>query len=272
MNAYEVWSKWPEEMHTDDYAVKRIKSARSSKLTPVKVDKDDLYGYFQGSSGRYETWLDKCPCGDFHRGQRPCKHMYRLAMELGVFEGSFDADVLRIPTPKKDKITLSESVDVLEGLSKGAQRMILTVAAATKDGEAYWLSDCEEVQEALRSEILKRTDTRDFRWCNYTELKRHLDELGIVFDRKMKVTDLKAYLLEHNSDDLATFLPELIGLYVNPLHSRRNIHYYLHRKWDSEEYYDPNQDDYVRIQVINTDLSDDLVTEELVKRGYYKRK
>ena len=54
-----IWTEvWAQETHETEYALKRIKSAQSAKLTPVEINSNDSYGYFQGSSGRYETFLD----------------------------------------------------------------------------------------------------------------------------------------------------------------------------------------------------------------------
>lgn len=79
--ALEKWkSSWDLSVHESDYAAKRIKSAKSAKLTPVKIDPVDCYGYFQGAHGQYETWIDSCPCGDFRRSKLPCKHIYRLVL------------------------------------------------------------------------------------------------------------------------------------------------------------------------------------------------
>lgn len=40
-----------------------------------------------GRDGTYRVTLSDCECVDFYRRQLPCKHMYRLALELGF---SFD--------------------------------------------------------------------------------------------------------------------------------------------------------------------------------------
>ncbi len=51
----EIWEKsCNSEIHTIDYTLKRIKSSLSAKLTPIKIDVEDCYGYFQGSHGRRE--------------------------------------------------------------------------------------------------------------------------------------------------------------------------------------------------------------------------
>lgn len=67
---------------------KRLMSARAADMTPLSVDKNTLSGRFAGGSGSiYETTLEDCTCIDFAMsgGKRACKHMLRLAMELGVY-------------------------------------------------------------------------------------------------------------------------------------------------------------------------------------------
>lgn len=46
--ALETWENaWSKETHETEFAQKRIKSAKSAKLTPVQIDTKDLYGYFK---------------------------------------------------------------------------------------------------------------------------------------------------------------------------------------------------------------------------------
>lgn len=64
----------------------RHKSALSGDLTPLSVDIENKCGKFVGSEGYiYDTSLEHCTCADFaiHDGTMACKHMIRLAMELG---------------------------------------------------------------------------------------------------------------------------------------------------------------------------------------------
>ena len=61
--AFEIWNtKWNSDIHTTEHAIKRIQSAKTAKLTPIRINHDDFFGYFRGSSGNYETWLDTCNC------------------------------------------------------------------------------------------------------------------------------------------------------------------------------------------------------------------
>ena len=131
--ALEIWIKtWEPEKHTTDYALKRIKSAMSAKLTPLKIDATDCYGYFQGSHGRYETWLDHCPCGDFHRSKLPCKHIYRLAVELGVIEiirrpaGGYSKELLSGIKSMEDVDTHPEQIKRMEK-ARGAKMAPISI-------------------------------------------------------------------------------------------------------------------------------------------------
>jgi hypothetical protein len=54
----------------------------------------------------------------------------------------------------------------------------------------------------------------------------------------------------------------------------RHIHFYLHRKYDSESYYDIENNVMVfkDEKLLATTLPDDNITDQLIKRGYYTRK
>ena len=64
MDGMQKWSSWSGAPGFPDK--KKNTAAKSEKLTPIKIDKVDCFGYFQGSHGRYETFLDEC---DFRKSQ-----------------------------------------------------------------------------------------------------------------------------------------------------------------------------------------------------------
>lgn len=78
---------WPANIHYSQEQQKRIEKAKDGKYTPIVLDIDGEGAYFQGENREYATTLDSCQCIDFSKRKCPCKHMYRLAMELGVFPG-----------------------------------------------------------------------------------------------------------------------------------------------------------------------------------------
>lgn len=66
---------------------KRTKSALLAEMTPLSLDVESGNASFAGSSEIYWTDLNQCTCMDFHINlsrSAPCKHMRRLAMELGL--------------------------------------------------------------------------------------------------------------------------------------------------------------------------------------------
>lgn len=80
------FGSWDLSVHTTVDAWKRIQTA--SKIKPDRiaaVDPGAKTGSFIGGTGElYETTLDSCSCFDFTSRGLPCKHVYRLAEELGV--------------------------------------------------------------------------------------------------------------------------------------------------------------------------------------------
>ena len=70
-------------------SVSRMRKAMEKKYAPVQIDRDEKTGIFNGSASvPYYTTLVSCTCADFSisgkNPDKPCKHMYRLAHELGV--------------------------------------------------------------------------------------------------------------------------------------------------------------------------------------------
>lgn len=68
------------ELHKDKKQIER-------QLRAVDLKQMD-YVDFKNKVGKISTCsvsLEKCNCLDFHKRRKPCKHMYRLAMDLGIF-------------------------------------------------------------------------------------------------------------------------------------------------------------------------------------------
>lgn len=70
----------------------RIKSACEGEVTPITLSRDEQCATFAASDGSIHTaTLEECTCTDFFmnlHGEQPCKHMIRLAMELGVMDNA----------------------------------------------------------------------------------------------------------------------------------------------------------------------------------------
>ena len=271
----EIWAEaWSAETHTTEFAQKRIKSAKSSKTTPVKVDKEDLYGYFQGSSGRYETFLDNCPCGDFRRYNLPCKHIYRLAIELGVMDEQAQSDTRAILAPRKERYSIDEQIDSVEELTEDEQKHLKYIAGCVSNENPILSTKvCEELKAIIEKGIVEDVTQGGYR-ADYGKRKANitsfLDENGISY-KKSDSLKILYQLCEDNAKEKALeHFGMIADVKIADRYTPRTLYYYLHRKHDTECYYDGHQN-IQEIKLTDTILPDDNITEQLIKRGYYKR-
>lgn len=219
-NAHELWNKtWSSDIHISDHAKKRIMSAKSAKLTPIKIDTIDLYGYFQGSSGRYETFLDKCSCIDFVRNKKPCKHIYRLAMELCVIDNSgMSANENMIPIPQKEKKeTLAALISILEN---GGYEVMNAYYSNYKDAPffadpedhatSYLLSNMfwDEVRNPIIFDKLKKDMLIGF-----------IQKINPDYPKEMKLNELKLYILENFYSEFRNEFPNRIACVISESYS-----------------------------------------------------
>ena len=116
----EKWSIWSECHDTEDQK-KRFASSKKADCTPVSINNSDGSGAFSGKHGSYQTALDGCSCVDFARRKLPCKHMYRLAIELGIIQAEVKSDTSKIAHPLADGLQLKELVSAVENMSESSQ-------------------------------------------------------------------------------------------------------------------------------------------------------
>ncbi|MDY0288565.1 MAG: hypothetical protein RBR15_07065 [Sphaerochaeta sp.] len=88
------WGKWSDELHELPIQLKSI--AKSKKKREFRIEREMGYMdiYASDNQSTYRTTLKKCECRDFFvnkKGKAPCKHMYRLAYELGFRNFSDDS-------------------------------------------------------------------------------------------------------------------------------------------------------------------------------------
>lgn len=79
-----AFGPWSEQDHIGEKQAGMIQRAQLAETTPTSVDHVNQTAVFHGSK-IYEVSLDHCSCGGF-KGKYPCKHIYRLAMELGIID------------------------------------------------------------------------------------------------------------------------------------------------------------------------------------------
>lgn len=92
--------------------IKRIEAARSIPASKIaSLDVDAQAAIIQGSDDcPYRVSLESCSCVDYQRRGEPCKHMYRLALELGV-----DFDLPVFDPYKAYEYDITEDIQRLAG-------------------------------------------------------------------------------------------------------------------------------------------------------------
>lgn len=79
---------WDENVHLETKQIPKIAKAAAFKDSDiVSLDRSAKSAIINGSEGNvYEVTLNTCTCGSFKDG-KPCKHIYCLAIRLGLFDG-----------------------------------------------------------------------------------------------------------------------------------------------------------------------------------------
>lgn len=123
MTMIPAFGPWPEHPADADEE-KRLASAQQSKTSPLSVDKEHETGVFYGSGKEpYQTSLASCTCNDFVKRKKPCKHIFRLAMELGIIDAAYKTG--RSTGERNEaQISFADSVALVEQLSDAAQNAI----------------------------------------------------------------------------------------------------------------------------------------------------
>lgn len=118
-----AFGPWPEQNAGPDEE-KRLNSAQQSKTSPTSIDREHETGVFYGSGKLpYQTSLAACTCNDFVKRKKPCKHIYRLAMELGIIP--LDYKTGRSSGERNEaQISFEDSIALVEQLSEAAQKRI----------------------------------------------------------------------------------------------------------------------------------------------------
>lgn len=149
MDAKNIWSAaWAADIHETEEQAKRISSGKMSSCTPAILDKNNCCASFHGRRGNYETHLDSCTCTDFSRRSLPCKHIYRLALELGLLSGS-------VSSYSHGGYTWKEAVDILEKYPEAVQEEFLSHFYSSKEkADPYKRKKNPEMDVLIKDGIL----------------------------------------------------------------------------------------------------------------------
>ena len=77
------FGNWDASIHNDFEQLKRIAFSQRIKPENITLSPDGESAEIVGTDGVYDVTLSRCTCYDFQSRNLPCKHIYRLASELG---------------------------------------------------------------------------------------------------------------------------------------------------------------------------------------------
>lgn len=127
------FGQWEPSIHETVDQIKRIVNAKALSASDVQIDIANSKAVISGRSEEpYLVTLDSCTCFDFASRNLPCKHVYRLAFELGFLEDlptlnkkaaksfDFDAEISRFYTAYLSGVISAEKfVKIADAISKG---------------------------------------------------------------------------------------------------------------------------------------------------------
>lgn len=252
MDKFEMWNSWGD-IHNDADQKKRIESAKKANMTPVSVDENDLSGEFVGSA-KYHVTLLTCNCSDFRRRGLPCKHIYRLAIELGLLDEQAKSDSSKIRTAKSERIAFPDAVDRVEKLSDPQRELLgylLKEMLYNNIGKPVLTNDIEDAQSLIDAELMIVNDSADnidsmFQRINKAEL---LNRLSIVGYTGFKKSVSKQYLIDfakENIKNVKSLFPDMVALSINGKleGAQRKLYSYLLRRDEEEGYIDETGEIY----------------------------
>ena len=269
------FSDYDSTFHSDPEQAKRIKSASSAKLTPLSVDFTTKTALFQGSTTQYDVSLDFCPCGDFRRRKLPCKHIYRLAMELGLYKHEYKSDVSQSKS-RFSTISFADYIDIIEDFSEQSQRLLLSdLYNIIYKKDKYCCHSIDECQELVSANILVdfgvKEELLDF--FSRNKLNDMISRLNVPFKKNMSQAALVAWCKNNLSDRYEELLSGYCATKINDDYTKHNskLYKYLHRKYDFEMCWDYETDYSRNLRLLDTSLPEDVVTDQLIRKGFYHK-
>lgn len=127
MGKLEAWDFTDIAKNSTTQLINRQKSALNVEIR--NIDASNRSGiFFDLNNGTVQTSLDECECFDFNyigssprKKFQPCKHIYRLAIELGFLEARHIASKSRLSSLSPEE-RRKEEVDKLRSLPKDGEQ------------------------------------------------------------------------------------------------------------------------------------------------------
>ncbi len=226
-------------VHNSPDQIKRLASAKKADCTPISISKEEESGVFSGSHGTYSTTLESCTCVDFSRRRLPCKHMYRLAMELGVYEGDFVSDSSKIKKKVDKREALIAAVHILE-TEPDFLPIVHKIMYCFNTKQSYVCYDVSTLSFLLDNNliVIKKDYQRLLEVFGQKKTIDALEEKGFAFDPNLKYRKDKYQWCLQNADEVGPLIFENAGI-IEPfgllLDSPKKIYSYISSRTDDSD-------------------------------------
>lgn len=202
-------------------------------------------GFFYGSGKLpYQTSLAACTCNDFVKRKKPCKHIYRLAMELGIIP--LDYKTGRSSGERNEaQISFEDSIALVEQLSEAAQKHIENMLYYTSER----VDDRQRAVTCYDLDLADELRTSPLLHENPYPLAEQLSKLSkpalvMILDaihrddkpRRNAAKDKIAAWIAENVPMLANELPPCASFSFVEVFDKaqRDVYKYLRRKYEME--------------------------------------
>lgn len=233
---------WDNDIHELPEQKKRFKSSLTSKLIPISVDEDAQTGRFNGSGKEpYSTTLNNCDCFDFTRRKMPCKHIYRLAIELGLIDTShFDVEKGDYGT---DDRTLKDRIkQYIDTLDKDSAHVLARYFYEFSNKIDHKLMRKEKVPGVVLScDVFEDSGNIELKLSKLkkTELVELFDGTGLKV-KQLSKSELVKLAMQTDSINLDVVSKLVIDLRSKDLykHILNSLHLYIHKLYPLNENYE----------------------------------
>ena len=188
--------------------------------------------------------------------------MYRLALELGLMEGTVSKGAVKRPKPS-NAYTLEQTVDKLETLSIGAQKLLLHYFSCTcnQTQKEVALPLSSELQELLDAEFLMAAESPNISaWLHHysrNELNTRITACAPekTFKKNLSLSNLCDWIIENIENPAQAICYDTLPVVVSPMlyGAQRKLQTYLKYIYETESYYDPEEDTFVEVSAGSVD-------------------
>lgn len=236
MDLQNIWLSWGD-IHTNENQLKRLESAKGIACTPVNMDPKTYLGIFQGKKVRYETSLTECECFDFQQNTLPCKHIYRLALELGIIEGEYQSDLPKVI----DQLNYEKALELIESTAEESQQIVrdFLYQHLYQIRENYGFLKSDYITELVEKEILIIVDDLVALFDAYgrNEINSLVAPFNVTgFKKNLKKDVLVEWIITNSPNIIPEITKDSISVTIHPqlTKAKRKIYSHLKQKFQED--------------------------------------